>query len=41
MKFFLVLFFGFVGLAFGSGMSGLDMIKSYSVAGAVIGVGFA
>lgn len=41
MRVFLVLFFGMLGLAFGADVSGVDMIKSYSVAGAVIGVGIA
>ena len=41
MKFFLVMFVGMLGLAFGAEVSGVDMIQSYSVAGAGIGVGIA
>lgn len=46
MKFFIMLFFGLVGFAFADGsssmgMMGSDMIKAYSVAGAVIGLGIA
>ncbi len=43
MKFLALLCLGMVGFAFGSDVSGMgiDMIKSYSVAGAVIGLGIA
>lgn len=41
MKIFLVLFLGMLGLAFGAEISGLDMIRMYSVLGAVVGVGIA
>lgn len=43
MKFLALLCLGMVGFAFGSDVSGIsiDMIKSYSVAGAVIGLGIA
>ncbi|PAF48578.1 ATP synthase F0 subunit C [Helicobacter sp. 12S02634-8] len=42
MKALLVLFFGLVGFAFASDpISGMDMIKSYSIAGGVIGLGIA
>ncbi|MCX2716270.1 F0F1 ATP synthase subunit C [Helicobacter sp. MIT 21-1697] len=41
MKFLALLCLGMVGFAFGAEVSGLDMIKSYSVAGAVIGLGIA
>lgn len=41
MKIFLVLFLGMLGLAFGAEVSGLDMIRMYSVLGAVVGVGIA
>ena len=39
MKIFLVLSLGMLGLAFGAEVSGLDMIRMYSVLGAVVGVG--
>ena len=41
MKFLALLCLGMVGFAFGAEVSGLDMIKSYSIAGAVIGLGIA
>lgn len=41
MKIFLVLSLGMLGLAFGAEISGLDMIRMYSVLGAVVGVGIA
>ncbi|MBR2111929.1 MULTISPECIES: F0F1 ATP synthase subunit C [Helicobacter] len=41
MKIFLVLSLGMLGLAFGAEVSGLDMIRMYSVLGAVVGVGIA
>lgn len=45
MKFLALLCLGMVGFAFGADVSGIDMgidmIKSYSVAGAVIGLGIA
>lgn len=43
MKILAVMFFGFVGFVFaGDGsISGMDMIKSYSIAGAVVGLGIA
>ena len=41
MKIFLVLSLGMLGLAFGAEASGLDMIRMYSVLGAVVGVGIA
>lgn len=41
MKFLALLCLGMVGFAFGAEVSGVDMIQSYSVAGAVIGLGIA
>ena len=41
MKFLALLCLGMVGFAFGAEVSGVDMIRSYSVAGAVIGLGIA
>ncbi|CRF42031.1 ATP synthase F0 sector subunit c [Helicobacter ailurogastricus] len=41
MKFFVLFFLGALGLAFGADVSGVDMIKSYSVVGAVVGLGVA
>ena len=41
MKFFFMLFFGALGLAFGAEPSGADTVAAFSVAGAVIGVGIA
>ncbi|PAF53341.1 F0F1 ATP synthase subunit C [Helicobacter sp. 13S00482-2] len=41
MKILLMVFFGVIGFAFASEVTGMDMIKSYSVAGAVIGLGIA
>ncbi|PAF41407.1 F0F1 ATP synthase subunit C [Helicobacter sp. 11S02596-1] len=41
MKIFLMMFFGMVGFAFAADISGVDMIKSYSIAGGVIGLGIA
>lgn len=41
MKIFFTMFFGMVAFAFANDVSGMDMIKSYSVAGAVIGLGIA
>lgn len=35
------MFLGMLGLAFGAEVSGLDMIRMYSVLGAVVGVGIA
>ncbi len=40
MRLLVVLCLGMIGFAFGAGM-GVDVIKSYSVAGAVIGLGIA
>lgn len=41
MKILALLCLGMVGFAFGAEMDGLDMIKSFSIAGAVIGLGIA
>lgn len=41
MKLLLTLCLGMIGLAFGAEVSGVDMIKSYSVLGAVVGLGIA
>lgn len=41
MKFLAFLCLGMIGFAFGAEVSGIDMIKSYSIAGAVIGLGIA
>ncbi|RDU59564.1 F0F1 ATP synthase subunit C [Helicobacter marmotae] len=41
MKILALLCLGMIGLAFGADVSGEDMIKSYSIAGAVIGLGIA
>ncbi len=41
MKILALLCLGMIGFAFGAEMDGLDMIKSFSVAGAVIGLGIA
>lgn len=41
MKFLALLCLGMIGFAFGAEVSGVDMIRSYSVAGAVIGLGIA
>lgn len=41
MKILALLCLGMIGFAFGAEMDGLDMIKSFSIAGAVIGLGIA
>ncbi|TLD96827.1 F0F1 ATP synthase subunit C [Helicobacter jaachi] len=41
MRILALLCLGLVGFAFGAEVSGIDMIKSYSIAGAIIGLGIA
>ncbi|WP_121020596.1 F0F1 ATP synthase subunit C [Helicobacter vulpis] len=41
MRFLALLCLGMVGLAFGAEVNGLDMVKSYSIVGAVVGLGVA
>ena len=41
MRFLALLCLGMIGFAFGADVSGVDMIKSYSIAGGVIGLGIA
>lgn len=41
MKIIALLCLGMLGFAFGADMSGADMIRSYSIAGAIIGLGIA
>ncbi len=41
MKILALLCLGMLGFAFGAEVSGADMIKAYSIAGAVIGLGIA
>ncbi|PAF46723.1 ATP synthase F0 subunit C [Helicobacter sp. 12S02232-10] len=41
MKILFMMFFGMIGFIFANDLSGIDMIKSYSIAGGVIGLGIA
>lgn len=41
MRILALLCLGLVAFAFGAEVSGIDMIKSYSIAGAIIGLGIA
>lgn len=41
MKILLMVFFGFLGLMMANDFTGIDMIKSYSMAGGVVGLGIA